>query len=246
MRKRRSDSPWGKLTREQTRQMDIWRFEDNLSYAEIVKRALNEFGVTASVQTLTSYFRYRQEELDWSGDGPAMKFKERLAMTDRPGMGKNLDELETRTLFFSAMAAYEMALDDPKKMQVKEVRSLMKMLQEHRRFKEDRKMKAKKLELQEMLTIGRLAKDQQKLQTKEEFEETMMEATDIISRAQQRWTEQSDVRRAERAKAAALNANAAKETKAGTGQRAAEAGTATESEGFIKDIINDMEVPHQA
>ena len=226
MRKRRSDSPWGKLTREQTRQMDTWRFEDNLSYAEIVKRALKEFNVTASEQTLTSYFRHRQEELDWDGDGPNIKFKEQLAMTDRPGMGKNLAELETRTLFFSAMAAYEMALADPEKMRVKEVRSLMKMLQDHRRFAEVRKMNAMKLEFQETATLVKLAKDQQKLQTKEEFEEMMMEATDIITRARQRGAEQSATLNAEKEKAATA--------------------PASDVPGSIKDIINDKEVGPQA
>jgi hypothetical protein len=210
-----------------------------LSYAEIVKRALNEFGVKASEQTLTAYFRHRREELGHPGDSPAMKFRERLAMFDRPGMGKDPAELEARTLVFSAMAAYELSLAEPEKMRVKEMRSLMKMLQDHRRFAEERNNKARKLDLLEMATIGKLLKDQQNRHTKAEFEEMMMQATDILSRARQRGKERSSAPMEDTAAAPSANAAAAPET-------TAEAGRAPDAESPDKDIIKNAEGEPQA
>ncbi len=248
MRKRRSDSPWGKLTREQTRQMDTWRFEDNLSYAEIVKRALHEFGVQASEQTLTSYFKYRRDELNCPGDRPDMTFREKLALLDRPGMGKDPAELEARTLLFAGMAAYELSLAEPEKMQVREMRTLLKMLQDSKRSAEERKLKAKKQELQELTLMARVVKDKQKLHTKEQFEEMVMQCTDILGRARQRGKEQAGALAEEKAEAATANTDVGEETNAGTGRGAREEVRAAEpeEERSINDIIKDTEAPPQA
>ena len=46
----------------------------------------------------------------------------------------SLEDLEARTVYCTALAAYEMSLAEPGSLQVKELRSLMRMLNDHRRL----------------------------------------------------------------------------------------------------------------
>src|SRR5215472_16838524 len=120
MRKLRSDSTWSKLTPKQRRLMDEWYFEDGLSHAEILEDAEREFGITATQQTLTSYFRYRERARELAGP---VRISRADAALVRRMKGMKLEELETKAIYFGAVAAYEMAQADPDKMRVKELRS---------------------------------------------------------------------------------------------------------------------------
>lgn len=57
MNKLRSDSHWSRLGKEQRERLDDWLFEDGLTYEEVLRRAKEELGVTASLSSLK---RYRQ------------------------------------------------------------------------------------------------------------------------------------------------------------------------------------------
>jgi hypothetical protein len=178
MRKRRGDSPWSKLNVEQRKLMDKWYFDENLPYPEILERATKEFGVQASRQTLTAYFRHREDVV-----GGLAKWEDidtGNPQSRRVGAGMDLKDLESRTLQSAAMAAYELSLAEPDKMRVTEMRSLMKMLSEHKRLSlhHDKEIE------QGMLTQLKVFKGLSGLQTKEQFEEMVMQTAGILQRAQ--------------------------------------------------------------
>jgi hypothetical protein len=198
MRKRRGDSPWSRLTVEERKQMDKWYFDENLSYPEILEKAGKEFGVQASKQTLTAYFRHREEVVaggagweDCGLDDPRAR---------RVGAGMSWGDLESRALHSAAMAVYEMSLAEPDKMRVKEIRSLMKMLNEHRRLALDRKTREEKMELQVLQLAAKVASDNAKGHTLEEFEEIMMAAKEILHRKPMKSAEEGAECEAEKAK----------------------------------------------
>jgi hypothetical protein len=134
MRKRRSDSLWAKLSPEQQEQMDEWFFEENLGHREIVERAGKEFGIKASQQTLTGYYRHRERLLNLADRAKGLEGAEEHGMPTRTGAELDWPELEAKVLRFAAMAAYEMSLAEPEKLPVKELRSLMRIINEHRRL----------------------------------------------------------------------------------------------------------------
>jgi hypothetical protein len=203
MRKRRGDSPWSKLTVEQRKLMDKWYFDENLSYPAILEKADKEFNIKASKQTLTAYFRHRENVVgglaaweDLEADDPRAR---------RVGAGMSWNDLEARVMQSAAMAAYEMSLSEPEKMRVKEIRSLMKMLHEHDRRIMDRKKMEQKAELQRAQMAFKVYKQEAGKQTKEEFEEMLMETADIVHRAQRKGAEHRATMAAEHAKFAANN-----------------------------------------
>jgi hypothetical protein len=57
MNKLRCDSHWSQLEKEQRERLEQWLFDDGLSYQEVLRRAKEEWGVTASLSSLK---RYRQ------------------------------------------------------------------------------------------------------------------------------------------------------------------------------------------
>jgi hypothetical protein len=57
MNKLRADSHWSRLNKEQRERLDGWLFDDGLTYEEVLRRAKEELGVTASLSSLK---RYRQ------------------------------------------------------------------------------------------------------------------------------------------------------------------------------------------
>jgi hypothetical protein len=136
MRKRRSDSPWGKLTGQQERQLDQWLFMENLSYEAILKKLEAEHGIETSRVSLASYRKQRKELRESLLEDFVKKVEaeERIAkgLENRLGMGVPIEELENRTMYCVAMAAYELAMAEPEKLRVKELRWLVKMLQDRR------------------------------------------------------------------------------------------------------------------
>jgi hypothetical protein len=171
MRKRRSDSPWNKLTSDQRKQMDDWYFEENLGYPVILERAKKEFGIEASKQTLTDYFRYRERLMnlpDGAGD-PEAREEEPPAI--RVGAGMETRDLEARTVRYAAMAAHEMAMGEPETMPVREIRALMKMVSDHRRMLLECKRREDKTELESLLMILKLNKEQSKMHKEADFRE---------------------------------------------------------------------------
>jgi hypothetical protein len=53
-----STNAFGKLNPDQTRQVEQWLFEDNLSYDEILKRSKEEFNIEASSKPLFKFHRH--------------------------------------------------------------------------------------------------------------------------------------------------------------------------------------------
>jgi hypothetical protein len=153
MKKLRSDSAWRKLTPEQQAQLDQWRFDENLSYKEILKQADAAFGVKASIPSLARFLGRRElmrESLEWERKNP---------LAGRAGAGMTRDELEGMSLHLAAMAAYELSLAKPGKLRVKDLHGLMKILREERRLALDREVKAQRIKIQELQAITRASKD---------------------------------------------------------------------------------------
>lgn len=169
--------------------MDVWFFDENLGHREIAERAAKEFGVTASHQTLTAYFRYREQMLNVPDGENELEPMEEDALATRVGAGMSWDNLEAKVLRFATMAAYELTLVEPGKMRVKEVRSLMKIVNEHHRLVMDRRLQEERLGLQRMGMMLRLQKNDAKMQTKEEFERTLMESAEMLNRAKRKSAE---------------------------------------------------------
>src|SRR5262245_24599340 len=136
MRKRRGDSPWSKLTVEQRKEMDKWYFAENLTYPEILERAEKQFNIKASKQTLTAYFRHREEVVGGIAEWEDVVIAHPRAF--RVGANMEWKDLKARTLHSAAMAAYELSLAEPDKMRIPEMRSLMRILNEHERLLMDR------------------------------------------------------------------------------------------------------------
>jgi hypothetical protein len=99
------------------------------------------------------------------------------------GAGMALEDLETKTLQSAAMEEYELSLAEPDKMRVTEMRALMKMLNERRRLTMDREKQEMHLDSTSMLTSLKVLKGMSRLQTKEDYEEMMMQTADILQRA---------------------------------------------------------------
>jgi hypothetical protein len=186
MRKMRSDSTWSKLTPKQRRMMDEWYFQDGLSHAEILEDAEREFGIKATQQTLTSYFRYREKVRQW--DGP-VTFGRPEAVHLRRSRGLELHDLEARTVFHCTSAAYELSQADPDKMRVKELHTLMKMLSDRRYAQSNHVAKQEKYEFQRFLALRKLQCDEAKFQTKEELEKMMFDVANIWTRTKQKLKE---------------------------------------------------------
>jgi hypothetical protein len=181
--------------------MDSWYFDENLSQREILERAAKEFGIKASRQTLTSYFRHREQILNIPDGVRDLEPKEEEALENRVGAGMGWDDLQAKTLRFAGMAAYELSLAEPGTMRVKEIRSLMKMVNEHHRLVMEKRMREEKLALQTMGMLLKARKDESKKFTKEDFEQMVMEGTEILNRAKTKSAEsraELDKRRRER------------------------------------------------
>ena len=180
--------------------MDCWFFDENLSQQEILERAEKEFDIKASRQTLTAYFRYRERIQNMPDGIEQLEPEEQEAVATRVGAGMRWKTLETRTLNYAAMAAFEMSLAEPGQMRVKEIQSLMKMINERQQLWMDQRTRAQKVELQKLALLTKIQKDQSGKHTKEEFETMMMEAADIWDRTKQRRAENQARREAEKTK----------------------------------------------
>ena len=187
MRKRRGDSPWSRLTVEQRKLMDKWYFDENLSHQAIMERATKEFGVEASKQTLTAYFRHREAVVGGLAQWEEIEVDDPRAR--RVGAGMSWTDLEARVMQSAAMAAYEMSLSEPDQMRIKEIRSLMKMLNDHERRKIDRKKMEQKAEVQLAQMAFKVCKEEARKQTKEEFAETLLETAVIVHQARRKGAE---------------------------------------------------------
>jgi hypothetical protein len=130
MTKPRSDSAWRRLTPEQKETLEGWLFEESLGYREVLERAQKEFGVTASIPSLAGYYqrlaRERKfnrlaEAKDWALDAAA----------DTPKINDVLD-YAVRNLI--GVTVYEMAVEGPEKVKVKEIGQLMKLLLQNRQI----------------------------------------------------------------------------------------------------------------
>lgn len=183
MRRRRCDSPWNKLTDEQQKQMDAWYFDESLSCREIHDRARRTFGIDASRQTLTAYFRHRESKRVLAGGGRLTADQVNELLLQRTGAGMSLEDLEGRTVYFTAMAAYQMSLAEPDSLRVKELRSLMKLLNENRRLVMDQKLKNEKLTLETMTAALKVRREQSEVMTKKDFERMVMDTGEILRRA---------------------------------------------------------------
>jgi hypothetical protein len=183
MRKRRSDSPWNKLTEEQQRQMDRWFFVENLAYAEILKRAENDFGVKTSRPSLAGYRAHRKKLLEARIEevleGIEEEPEEEKALHGRLGAGVPLDELKDRTIYCAAMAAYKLAVAEPEKMQVKDLRVLVKMLHDDRRLQSHLDVAKIKTEAFQMASMLKLKKEAAKFSTPEETKQRLSEQAEL-------------------------------------------------------------------
>jgi hypothetical protein len=195
MRKLRADSTWSKLTSKQRRLMDEWYFEEGLSHAEILEDAEREFGIKATQQTLTSYFRYREKVREW--DGP-VKFGRPEAVYLNRSRGLEWHELEARVVLNSTVAAYELSQAEPDKMRVKELHTLLKMLSDRRHAQVNQVAKQEKYEFQRFLALRKLQRDEAKYQTKEELEKMMFDVADVWTRTKQKLAEEQAVLEADK------------------------------------------------
>jgi hypothetical protein len=98
-------------------------------------------------------------------------------------------DLEARTLHSVAMAAYEMSLAEPDKMRIPEMRSLMKMLNEHERLLIDRRKLKNQEDWQDMLGALKVANGVKKRHTTEDVEKMMFNTADILSRIRRKSAE---------------------------------------------------------
>ncbi len=192
MRKRRSDSPWNQLTSEQNRQMDTWYFEESLSGQEILERARKEFKIEASRQTLTAYFRHRQEKRALAVNGRWSADEAEHLLAQRSGAGMSLEDLEARTVYCTALAAYEMSLAQPGSLQVKELRSLMKLLNEHQLLAMEQRTRTERSNLQHVLTAVKACRSRGRMLNKQDFEKMVSETDDIMRRARQKGAEERE------------------------------------------------------
>ena len=62
MSKLRSDSKWNALTAEQRETLEAWLFEENLAFREALKRAQEEFAITASLGSLAEFYKHLARE----------------------------------------------------------------------------------------------------------------------------------------------------------------------------------------
>ena len=190
MRKRRCDSPWSKLTDEQHELMETWFFDDNLGHKEILERAEKEFGIRASQQTLTGYFRHRERLLNLPDGHNEIEPEEQEAMATRIGAGMSLEDLEARTMNFAMMAAYEMSMAGPEKMRIKEMGTLLKMINNHRQLSLERREREEILAIGQLALLGKLRKDDSKRFAEERWEDSIIHLAGVLRRARRKSAEQ--------------------------------------------------------
>lgn len=169
--------------------MDAWFFDENLGHQEILERSEKEFGIKASQQTLTRYFRRREQLLNVPDGVREIEPAEEEAEATRVGAGMGWEDLQARTLRFATMAAYEMSLVEPEKMRVKDIRSLMKMVNEQKRLTLEHRLQKERLALQTMALTLRVKIAESKVQTKEQMEQMIMDAAEIWNKAKRKCAE---------------------------------------------------------
>lgn len=169
--------------------MDAWFFDEKLSQGEILKRATEAFGVQASRQTLTAYFRHREQVLNVPDGERELEPMEDEALATRVGAGMKWDDLQARALRFAGMAVYELSMAEPEKMRVKEIRSLMKTLNEHHRLVLDRRLREERLTVQRMALLVKLKQYEAENPGKEDFERMVLEGAEIWNKAKKKSAE---------------------------------------------------------
>jgi hypothetical protein len=121
MSKLRSDSAWAALSPEQRETLEGWLFEENLGYKEALERAQKEFGITASLRSLSEYYQRAarertQEEL--------LTVKATAEEIDKAEV--NLEDLGATAMTLVAKRMIQLAVESPGK--VKEMVSLGRIL----------------------------------------------------------------------------------------------------------------------
>jgi len=139
---------------------------------------------------------------------------------------------------------------------VKEIQSLMKLINDRQQLWMNQRIRTEKVELQKLALLTKLHKDQSEKHTTAEFEAMMMEAADIWDRTKQRRAENRAKMEAEKAKRESGNhdggqseaqtgaeaganndgkSEEAAEVKAAEGQPNPETETKVNEEGLCKD-----------
>ena len=127
MSKPRSDSAWRRLTPEQRETLEGWLFEESLGYREVLDRAQKEFGVTASIPSLAGYYQRLARERKFNHFTEAQNWA--VGTADTPHIPKVLNYALQNLI---GVTVYEMAVEGPDKVKVKEISQLMKLLLQSR------------------------------------------------------------------------------------------------------------------
>ena len=107
-KKCRSDATWNKLTTAQRETVDEWLFDERLAYAEIVARAEKEFGLKASVASLSRYYQRR------ATDRQGWELLEAREMAEQVnGLAGNTDDILRAVVNLTGKAALRAGIERP-------------------------------------------------------------------------------------------------------------------------------------
>ena len=108
----RHDSKWNQLTPEQRETLECWLFVENLGYAKILERVKSEFGLEASLMSLSRYYQSRACERQVRGLAEAQASATLLNRS-----AGNEENLRKAALKLAGSAALKLSAEKPEELE---------------------------------------------------------------------------------------------------------------------------------